>query len=59
MTMLDTTAASLGADARAFVLLKPRRWAPSVIDLRTFCTANVIRIIWIMEPLQWLTRTHS
>jgi hypothetical protein len=32
MTMLDTTAASLGA----IVLLKSRRRPPGVIDIRTF-----------------------
>ena len=53
MTLLDTTAASLGANAhRAVVLLKSRRRPPRVIDIRTFCTTNAIRIIVIMELFQ-------
>ena len=52
MTMPHATAAPLGADDRAFVLLKSRRRPPGVIDIRTFCATNVIRIIVIMEPFQ-------
>jgi hypothetical protein len=59
MTMPHGTAAPLGADARAFVLLKSGRRPPSVIDLRTFCTTNMIHIIVIMEQFQYVTKTIS
>ena len=52
MTMLDTTAASLGANAPALSCSLFRRRPPGVIDIRTFCATNVIRIMVIMEPFQ-------
>jgi len=46
MTMLDATAAPLGAVARAIVLLKSRRRPPGVIDVRTLLCHKCDSQLW-------------
>ena len=59
MTMLDTTAASLGANAPALSCSQFRHRPPGVIDIRTFCATNVIRIIVIWNHFNKLQRRRT